>query len=218
MIGWMRAHNALGGDIGFYGFDMQYPGMAIRLVETFVGDVDAGSLSEFQARPDCLAQVANDPTGNFVERYETLSPQERDACRANLVWVHDRLSEDREAYIAAGGEAAYEWALQSSRITLQYEAMKSGLQTRDAAMAENVEWLLGRLGPDARVVLWAHNDHVSYRPDRDPDRRLRPDRAGSHRVHAGPAHHGRGVSIQRQRACPSPYFLYGIDANIFLNS
>lgn len=163
MIGWMRAQNAAGGDIGFYGFDMQYPGMAIHLIETFVGDVDAGSLSEFQHRLDCMAQVANDPSGDFLGSYEALPAQTRDACRADLTWVHDRLSEQRDTYIAAGGEAAFERAMQSARVILQYEAVKSGLQTRDASMAENVEWLLDRLGPDARIVLWAHNYHVSDR-------------------------------------------------------
>ena len=29
MIEWMRSHNASGGDVGFYGFDMQFPGMAM---------------------------------------------------------------------------------------------------------------------------------------------------------------------------------------------
>jgi hypothetical protein len=33
--------------------------------------------------------------------------------------------------------------------------------TRDRCMAENVDWLLDRAGPDARMALWAHNGHIS---------------------------------------------------------
>lgn len=35
---------------------------------------------------------------------------------------------------------------------------------RDAMMAENVRWVLETLGPDARVMLWAHNWHVTTKP------------------------------------------------------
>ena len=31
---------------------------------------------------------------------------------------------------------------------------------RDQAMAENVAWLLERAGPEAKVIIWAHNVHV----------------------------------------------------------
>ena len=32
---------------------------------------------------------------------------------------------------------------------------------RDRAMAENVKWILDTEGPDTRILLWAHNTHVS---------------------------------------------------------
>jgi erythromycin esterase len=35
-----------------------------------------------------------------------------------------------------------------------------GSAVRDRSMAENVDWLLSRAGPNARMVLWAHNYHV----------------------------------------------------------
>jgi erythromycin esterase len=39
----------------------------------------------------------------------------------------------------------------------------SGGAARDTAMAENVTWLLDQAGPGAKIVLWAHNGHVSTR-------------------------------------------------------
>jgi erythromycin esterase len=31
-------------------------------------------------------------------------------------------------------------------------------------MAENIRWILEREGPEARIVVWAHNDHVATQP------------------------------------------------------
>ncbi|MEM1128818.1 MAG: erythromycin esterase family protein [Bacteroidota bacterium] len=35
---------------------------------------------------------------------------------------------------------------------------------RDAAMAENVRWVLDTEGPDARVMVWGHNWHITTKP------------------------------------------------------
>ncbi|MEA1992813.1 MAG: erythromycin esterase family protein, partial [Euryarchaeota archaeon] len=56
--------------------------------------------------------------------------------------------------------------LQSARIVLQIEdeflgagpTMREAM--RDKYMAENVEWILEQAGPDAKIVLWAHNGHI----------------------------------------------------------
>lgn len=34
-------------------------------------------------------------------------------------------------------------------------------QERDRGMAEKVQWILDREGPDARAVVWAHNSHLA---------------------------------------------------------
>ena len=38
---------------------------------------------------------------------------------------------------------------------------ESANQLRDQFMAENVEWMLEQAGPEAKFILWAHNDHVA---------------------------------------------------------
>lgn len=35
---------------------------------------------------------------------------------------------------------------------------------RDRSMAENIAWILEREGAEARIVVWAHNGHVSHNP------------------------------------------------------
>src|SRR5690606_39102602 len=53
------------------------------------------------------------------------------------------------------------WALQDLRVAIQALGVSSGgVVWRDAAMAENVLWLLER-NPGARMLIWAHNGHVA---------------------------------------------------------
>jgi len=35
---------------------------------------------------------------------------------------------------------------------------------RDRSMAENIAWILDHHGPGAKIVVWAHNGHVSHNP------------------------------------------------------
>src|SRR5438046_9086122 len=35
---------------------------------------------------------------------------------------------------------------------------------RNQAMAANVEWILDQEGPESKIMLWAHNGHVSTAP------------------------------------------------------
>ena len=65
MIQWMRSHNDAGGSVGFYGFDMQYPGMALDNVIRYVADVDPAVVGETEARLDCLVRYSNDAWGLF---------------------------------------------------------------------------------------------------------------------------------------------------------
>lgn len=40
----------------------------------------------------------------------------------------------------------------------------SAMSARDAAMADNVRWVLSREGPGGRVLVFAHNQHVKNAP------------------------------------------------------
>jgi erythromycin esterase-like protein len=63
--------------------------------------------------------------------------------------------------------AAARWATQNARVVVQAMQSKTGGQSRDQSMAENVRWILDE-NPKAKIVLWAHNGHVatasSYKP------------------------------------------------------
>ena len=165
MIEWMRSHNEAGGSLGFYGFDMQYPGMALHNVLEYLGEVDPDRVAGVEAKLECLVRVANDPSGRFPDfRYADQTADYRAACGASLGEVRDSLVARQAGYEATGGADAFALALQSVRVAIQYHLMIAGDQSRDQSMAENTVWLHRQLGPASRIVLWAHNFHVSAQP------------------------------------------------------
>lgn len=182
MVAWMRAHNERGGELGFHGFDMQFPGMAIHNVLKFIAAVDGASLPQFTQKLDCLARYANDWTGQYPSGpYDQQPAAYREACRADLAWVHDTIRDRRADYVARSSTDTWSHALHQARLTIQYDeraASSDRFAARDRAMAENVLWQLNRLGPRGKMVLWAHNGHVatmdgamgaSLRPALGPD-------------------------------------------------
>ena len=166
MIEWMREHNEAGGDVGFHGFDMTYPGMALHNVREYVRRVEPEALEAVASRLDCLDRYANGPDGRIPRPgYRDQPDSYRMACSASLEEAREFLLSKRDVYQAAAGEDAFEIALQSLRVAVQYHLWAVREQGRDQSMAENTEWISRRIGPEGRMVLWAHNVHVSTQPE-----------------------------------------------------
>ena len=165
MIEWMRDHNEAGGDLGFHGVDMQAPGMALHLVREYIGSVAPDRLDFVTGELECLTRFANGPTGRFPDTgYDGETDAYRADCGASLEEVRALLVASRESYETAGGADRYAIALRSLRVAYQYHLQAVGEQYRDESMAENTVWLSERIGPEGRMVLWAHNYHVSAQP------------------------------------------------------
>lgn len=70
----------------------------------------------------------------------------------------------REALVKEAGAKGTDWAIQNARVVAQaarmYAHNDDGFNIRDESMAANVRWILDQ-NPGQRIVLWAHNGHVS---------------------------------------------------------
>lgn len=170
MILWMRAHNENPGDapqVSFFGFDMQFYKMAMDNVVAYLEQVDPDRMGQTTDLYRCFRQ--------YTDReliYAHLSVETRTACRANLQSVYDRLNQQKSSYEVRSSPEEFARALQNARIVLQAEGDAvlgaEGYQlARDRYMAENIAWLLDQAGPNAKIVLWAHNGHVN-KYDADP--------------------------------------------------
>jgi len=161
MVAWMRRHNESPGAsplVSFHGFDVnKEQTLAIDNVVRFLEDVDPPSAAEAGANYECF--YAEDVDSWYPE----VSRSAQDECRAGLQAVMDVLLANQERYIALSSPEAYEVAVQSARVVLQAEDVfgQDDPQARDRHMAENARWLLDQAGSEAKIILWAHNAHVS---------------------------------------------------------
>jgi erythromycin esterase len=169
MITWMRAWNAAGNQpkVHFVGFDMQFPGTALDSVETFVKRVDATAGADVHTAYDCLNQFRTYPTTTGsagLERYVQQTPDFKTACRSSLQYVDSLVARREAQWASLEGADKMRLVRRYARLVSQWEAMttsSSGSFTRDQAMAENVMWWHDTQAPGAKMVLWAHNMHVS---------------------------------------------------------
>jgi erythromycin esterase len=163
MIRWMRTHNENPGQaplINFYGFDMQFYKVAMDNVTDYLKKVDADSATQADKLYRCFRQYSDREV-----IYAQLSAEKRSACEADLQAVYDQLSERQSTYEIRSSSTQFALALQNARLVLQAEQMygagDAGYMLRDRYMADNVAWLLSQGGPNAKIILWAHNGHVS---------------------------------------------------------
>jgi erythromycin esterase len=150
MIEWMRSWNAQASHtpkLKFYGVDMQHPVRAAQLVAAYLKTSAPKLEPRFAPVLAALADPLFNPT---VEWWGT---------------AQKTLAELAAELDSKPGKGTFARARQSLRV-LEQNAVVS-LETitgdgRDQAMAANALWVLDQEGPDSKMVLWAHNGHVSY--------------------------------------------------------
>lgn len=164
MILWMRQYNqqTAGPGVSFFGFDMQYPRVAMDHVETYIDTVQPDSLNYVRALYACFR-----PYQNNQGSYDTSAASLQGGCRLDVQAAYEFLLNNQADFEAKTSPEAFTLALQHARIVVQGEDTYSNAPTafRDEYMAENTRWLLDTwLGPDDKIVLWAHNFHVAVSP------------------------------------------------------
>ena len=176
LVEWLRAFNdgrEVGDRVRFYGFDAQFtagPAAALdsylrtadRLAELRIGD-DPASL-------DDDGRLADDE-GTRVARL--------DAADRVVTTAGERLDIQEAAHVAATDRWTWQLARRHLRTLARTRDHKRARHTddseraiavRDRAMAANVAWMLDYANTDMdRIVLWAHNAHVSRTEDRATD-------------------------------------------------
>ena len=183
LLEWIRAYNLDPGHprkIAFYGIDMSggdADGAWARARMT----LDDGLAYLARVAPAKSAPVRKTVTpflARFsVPAYRALSRSERGRLRGGIADILRFLDVHRAALIGASSPADYDWARQNIVAARQLQTLFDVSRdpgaddalmpddyradaARDAAMAENARWALGRLAPEGRMLLFAHNGHV----------------------------------------------------------
>jgi erythromycin esterase len=109
-----------------------------------------------------------------IAAYGKLPPETKGALTANLADLAARMAGRRLDYLRRTTVDAYQWALRSLRVTVALDSMdremargdrQGTMFTRDATIADTVEWILRR---ERRIVLAAHNGHIQRWPGTNP--------------------------------------------------
>jgi erythromycin esterase len=163
LVVWMRTYNRTHSrKVHFVGFDMQVPDRAERDVLAYLERVDPASASYY-------ATALHMATSRFD--FFTLDPDQLAVLQGEAETQLALLDAQRAAFEAHTSPAEWTRARQLARIVVQAITMTiadyigdefEGSNIRDLAMADNVSWILDTM-PDAKVAIWAHNDHVSRR-------------------------------------------------------
>lgn len=179
MIRWMRQWNSTASPerrVQFHGVDIQQPGGAMDTVEAFVARVDPERSGYVRTRFACFDPYKSRGAtfGVPMVIYAARLATSRAACALGAREVHDLLAASATVYTAASSADQHATALHSARLLQQWEAMATVFSStvafaanasRDSSMAENVQWHVARAGASAKVVLWAHNDHIGRMPN-----------------------------------------------------
>jgi erythromycin esterase len=147
----MREYNATRGDrppLQMAGFDIYEAYGASRAVIEYLRTVNPPAAALAEGQYSCI------PQGSMVAI---------GGCRDAATSVYDAFVLREADYTAITGASAYRNALQHARVVLQ-----SGEGTgpkRDDNMAENALWLRDHGSATRKVILWAHNAHLSRAPN-----------------------------------------------------
>lgn len=161
LIRWMRRYNEdpkHTKKVKFYGFDMQFAPAASQALLRYLEKVDRGSVKEAERT---LAPLDND----FGDAYYAQRPAALlHATEVGLGELVALLEKNRGAYEKRSSAGSWKLARLHAEVVRQaaqnrVRPWKAG--ARDRSMADNVKALLDLEGQDARMVLWAHNAHVS---------------------------------------------------------
>jgi erythromycin esterase len=166
LIQWMQRHNQSPGNtpvVSFSGFDLANAHMAIDNVVNYLQLVDASAAKW----ADSLYAVYR-PYQDTSAYYSQATSSVKLTCQANVRSVYDFLAARQSQYQARTSPKDFSRALHAALIVVQTEdaySLRSTSRSRDEYMADNAQWILSNAGPNAKIVLWAHNMHVSTQGD-----------------------------------------------------
>ncbi len=166
MIEWLKKYNMEHPDkkVEFVGFDMQNPVMAFDSLESFLTKRDKEFNSKVQKLlfdyrkgfPNSYTAGDNDKTNWFNSTQQVLNMMRSEKNK----WLRSCKNKSDSLSV--------EWAVQNANVIRQ---SARGLLTgqlklyRDSAMAENIKWTLSVRKKGTRMLVWAHDFHISRGDD-----------------------------------------------------
>jgi erythromycin esterase len=199
LIHWMRDYNAHlppnAAKVQIYGVDVsgspgnfdaaRGPETALDVSLNYLRRVDAHSAADMERRIAALL-----PPLKSTDGYGTMPQPDRDTLTAAIADLVSLMERRKFAYIDKSAKEDYEWAERAAvgarqtdtwfrRMPLGWKVAdgfawtQEAIDVRNRAMLDNLEWVLGRLGPRGRVLVYAASGHIGAAPMQFPTGPLR---------------------------------------------
>lgn len=162
---WLQEHNQslpVGQKIGFYGLDVYSLWESLDNILGYLRKADPSALPAAEAAFHCFEPYRSEE-GRAYAKASRLLPE---ICQQEVVEMLKTIRERMPLY-ASDDEHVFNLeqnALVAVHAEQYYRAMIGGgsasWNLRDRHMAETLERLLAFHGPNARIVVWAHNSHI----------------------------------------------------------
>jgi erythromycin esterase len=187
LIRWMHDHNARlppkAVKLQIFGLDVpgspgnfdaaRGPDTALQTALEYLRTVDREAAADMHTRVDAFLPVLKGING-----YGELGEAERNTLTATIADLVALLERQRFAYVAKSSKEEFDWAERAAigarqtdtwfrRMPLAWKLddglawTQYGMQVRDRSMADNLEWVLGRIGARGRVLVFGAVGHVA---------------------------------------------------------
>jgi erythromycin esterase len=176
LIEWLRMYNTRADTtlkVQFTGFDMQEPVPAVDWLTDYLERAGSDQVSRVDELLTCIRFSLTNILA--VTRYSNTGREGARTCQVNIGTVKKILSNRRTTLEPKLGSLEFLKALQMQRMLEQASAyynsrfitgdLFGAVVMRDEFMAQNVAWLAKNSGTNAKLVLWAHNGHVTFNPE-----------------------------------------------------
>ena len=162
MVEWLRRYNVQNPQrmVRFVGYDLQDHRRPLDSLRVFLAGRDSALLARVNALRASYGSAPRAFTPSIADSVRTRWRVEADTVHARM--LHGRC-EGLAAAHSADDSLRVEWAVQWANLLRQATRLNETLNSpdRDRMMAENLEWLMSTIIPGEKVVLWAHDVHVS---------------------------------------------------------
>ncbi|MBB3591755.1 protein-L-isoaspartate(D-aspartate) O-methyltransferase [Rhizobium sp. BK529] len=167
-VRWMRAENARRqasrvDAIRFYGLDLYNMTESIRMVIDYLDRVSPDAAVVARERYGCLSPWQNNPVtygrAILTDAYKSCEEAVAQQCQELLTRSLGESDSDDDGFLDATQSARLLAAAERYYRIMYYGGSKAW-NLRDTYMAETIEHLLDFHGPDAKMIVWAHNSHI----------------------------------------------------------
>jgi erythromycin esterase len=173
LLKWLRAYNrdaAHKQKVRFYGIDITDPQAAMLDVLAYLDRVDPEYSTYIRMGPVDFGFLKADSWLQLSARYSRMGDAKRYGVDGYLKDMLARLVAKRSEYVALSSEAEYAWVMQEAiSVRRANDFFGTGVagsreetdNIRTTAMVDNLRWVANDAAKGERIVVWAHNIHVS---------------------------------------------------------